>query len=155
VASPDLEDVIIEVMNIFIDQFPSKLAEVDGRKSSPLSPNPPIKFYFGDINNIPQMPAMLFTGHETREDEDENEWRRQIYRLEIEAYYAGQDVQQLSKIVRRYGTAIDEVLRANQSLGGVAQSLSNISQKYWDSMSSKTGLMQAVNVSFDVIVMTN
>lgn len=154
-SNPDLEDVIDACKNIFEDQFPDVLLSVDARKSIPLNPKPPVKTYFGDIQNIPDMPALLFTGHDTEEQEDESNWRRQKYTLEIEAYLTNSDVQTLSRLVRRYGAAIDETLRGNQTLGGISSEITNIKQKYFDTMQRGAGLMQAMVTTFDVILMTN
>jgi len=155
VAYPDLEDVIDGCTTVFQRNFAAALAAVDARKSTPLNPNPPVDWVFGDKANLPQMPAMLITSHATQEESDEYDWRNQIYQLEIEAYYSGDDVQNLSRIMRRYGAAIDDTLRGNQSLGGVAKNVTNIKQQYWDSMSAKTGLFQVVRVTFDVAVITD
>jgi hypothetical protein len=154
-SNPDLEDVIDACKTVFEEQFPDYLMAVDARKSTPLNPKPPVKTYFGDIQNIPDMPALLFTGHDTGEEEDESDWRRQIYTLEIEAYYTHSDVQTLSRLVRRYGAAIDETLRKNQTLGGISSEITNIRQKYFDTMQRGAGLLQAMVTTFDVIVMTN
>lgn len=156
-AQPDLEDVIQACSAVFQSQFAGFLAAVDARKSDPLSPNPPQQWVFGDSGNLPQMPAMLFTGHETTEKQDHFEWRVQIYTLMIEAYYTLDNVQNLSRIVRRYGAAIDDTLRANQALGGLpgVRDLSGIKQQYWDSISAKSGLFQVCRVTFDVQVVTD
>ena len=156
-AYPDLEDVIQACQTVFQSQFAANLAAVDARKSDPLSPLPPTDWIFGDKSNLPQMPAMLFTGHDTQDTQDHYEWREQTYQLMIEAYYNGQDVEQLSRIMRRYGAAIDDTLRQNQRLGNLAgvQNITAIKQQYWDSMSAKTGLFQVVRVTFDVRVYTD
>lgn len=154
-ASPDLEDVIQACVTVFQAQFAASLAAVDARKSDPLSPKAPVDWIFGDKGNLPQMPAMLFTGHGTDENEDEFQWRKQTYQLMIEAYYSGDNVENLSRIMRRYGAAIDDTLRSNQTLGGVVKNLTGIKQEYWDSMSAKTGLFQVVRVTFDVRVYTD
>jgi len=155
VAQPDLEDVIDALMQVFETQFPAALAAVDARKSMPLAPKAPVEWIFGDKGNLPQMPAMIFTGHNTSEQADEFEWRDQTYQLQIEGYYTSDDVSKLSRIMRRYGAAIDDTLRQNQSLGGVVKNLTNITQQYWDTMSGKTGLFQVVRVTFDVTLITD
>ena len=156
-AYPDLEDVIQACMNVFVSSFAANLAAVDARKSDPLLPKAPVDWIFGDKGNLPQMPGMLFTGHDTSENEDEYEWRKQTYTLMIEAYYTGDNVETLSRIMRRYGAAIDDTLRQHQTLGGLpgVQNITGIKQQYWDSMSAKTGLFQVCRVTFDVRVYTD
>lgn len=156
-AQPDLEDVIQGCLATFQAQFPANLAAVDARKTDPLNPNPPQDWIFGDKGNLPQMPAMLFTGHDTVDTQDHYEWREQTYTLMIEAYYTLDNVENLSRIVRRYGAAIDDTLRANQTLGGMpgVKNITGIKQQYWDSMSAKTGLFQVCRVTFDVQVYTD
>ncbi len=156
-AYPDLEDVIQACQTVFQQNFAANLTAVDARKSDPLSPLPPATWIFGDKSNLPQMPAMLFTGHDTQDTQDHYEWREQTYQLMIESYYNGQDVEQLGRIMRRYGAAIDDTLRQNQTLGGLAgvQNITAIKQQYWDSMSAKTGLFQVVRVTFNVRVYTD
>lgn len=61
-AKPDLEDVIDSCMQVFKDQFTANLQAVDARKTTQLNPKPPVDWVFGDKDNLPQMPAMLFTG---------------------------------------------------------------------------------------------
>lgn len=155
-AQPDLEDVIQQVMSIFESQFDAKLAAVDARKSDPLSPSSPVDWVFADIDYEPQYPAMIFTGHTTQETTDEDPtWRDQTYKLMIEAYYTAEDVQKCSRIIRRYGAAIDDTLRANQSVDGFWYGITNIGQAYWDTMTNASGgLFQAVRVTFDVKVIT-
>lgn len=156
-AQPDLEDVIQACMTTFQDSFTLNLTAVDARKADPLSPLPPQEWVFGDKGNLPQMPGMLFTGHDTAENEDHFDWRKQTYTVMIEAYYSGDNVENLSRIMRRYGAAIDDTLRQNQTLGGLAgvKNITAIKQQYWDSMSAKTGLFQVCRVTFDVRVYTD
>ena len=154
-SQPDLEDVIDAVLTLFQAQFPANLVAVDARKSTQLSPKPPVQWVFGDSGNLPQMPAMVITGHATKQVQDEYEWRNQMYTLMVEGYYTLDNVSTLSRIMRRYGAAIDDTLRQNNTLGGIAKNVGNIAQQYWDSMSSKTGLFQAVRVTFDVTVITD
>lgn len=155
--TPDLEDVIDAAKTIFEEQFPSFLAAVEERKTLKLNTPPPAAqaTYFGDTKNIPNMPALLFTGYDTQEQEDQNQWRRQKYELTIEAYLSGSNLQNLSRMMRRYGTAIDETLRNNQELGGKSQTITNIKQKYYDTVQRGAGLLQVCTVTCDVIVMTN
>ncbi|MFB5192654.1 hypothetical protein [Alicyclobacillus fastidiosus] len=154
-AKPDIEDVADQLISVFKDQFPDALSAVDSAKVTPLNPKPPLQWVFGDVQSAPQMPAMLFIGRETQEKDDNYQWRNQTYQFEIEAYVSSSDVQQLNRIVRRYGTAIDNVLRANQTLGGLSRNLTNINQKLYDSMKAPTGLFQVVAVSFNVTVITD
>lgn len=154
-SQPDLDDVIQKTMDIFQAQFPAKLAAVDARKTTPLFPKEPQQWIFGDIIQTPILPCMVFTSHKTGTNEDEFQWRKQTYQLEIEAYATADSVQNLSRIVRRYGAAIDDTLRANQTLGGLAKNITNISQDYWDTMKNETGLFQVVRVTFDVRVLTD
>lgn len=152
---PDLEDVIQACLLVMQSNLPTNLATVDASKPQPLNPLPPAQWIFGDSGNMPQMPAVLVTGHATQEVKDEYNWRWQTYTLMVEAYYSGDNVQNLSRIMRRYGSAIDDTLRQNQTLGGVAKNITNIKEQYWDSMSAKTGLFQVVRVTFDVRVVTD
>lgn len=154
-AKPDIEDVADQLIAVFKDQFADALAQVDSRKSNPLNPKPPVQWIFGDMQSLPQMPAMLFVGRETQEQSDNFQWRNQTYHFEIEAYVSSSDVQQSNRIIRRYGAAIDDVLRANQQLGGLTRNLTNINQRLYDSMKAPTGLFQVVTVSFDVTVITD
>jgi len=144
-------------MTTFQAQFASSLAAVDARKAVQLTPLSPQQWIFGDKGNLPQMPCMLFTGHDTAENEDEFEWRKQTYTLMIEAYYSLDNVETLSRIIRRYGAAIDDTLRSNQTFGGLTgvKNITAIKQQYWDAMSAKTGLFQVVRVTFDVRVYTD
>lgn len=152
---PDLEDVIDAAMAQLQARLPDNLRAVDQRKGNPLNPKPPVEWVFGDKNNLPQMPAVLVTGHETRQETDEYGWRQQTYQIMVEAYYLDSDVQRLSRILRRYGAAIDDTLRQDMTLGGVAKNVANIQQQYWDAMSAKTGLFQVVRVLADVTVITD
>lgn len=155
--APDLEDIIDAAKSIFEDQFLDYLTAVEDRKALKLSTPPPADqgIYFGDTQNIPFFPALLFTGYGTEEQDDQSQWRRQKYGLVIEAYLNDGNLQNLSRMVRRYGTAIDDCLRANQTLNGTAQEITNIRQKYYDTIQRGAGLIQACTVSCDVIVMTN
>lgn len=154
-ANPDLEDVIDAVLSYLQANLPNSLSAVDARKSTQLNPKPPVQWIFGDKGNLPQMPSLLVTGHDTKQKEDEYEWRNQTYSLMIEAYYTDSDVSRLSRIMRRYGAAIDDCLRGDNTLGGIAKAVTNITQQYWDSMSAKTGLFQVVQVTFDVTIITD
>lgn len=155
IAQPDLEAVIDAVKQTFEQKFPDELSAVDSAKSNPLKPKAPVQWFFGDRANMPQMPSMMFTGDQTSPEEDEYQWRREKYSLEIEAYVTSDDVEKLNRIVRRYGEAIDQTLRANERMGGVVQEVININQHYWNTVKSHNGLFQAVNVSFDAIVFVN
>lgn len=154
---PDVEDVIDQVIAIFEAQFPANLAAVDARKSSPMNPIEPQEYIFADTKVTPLMPCLLFSGDATTEDEDNPGWRRQTYKLFVEAYYEAESVEVVSRIVRRYGAAIDDTLRSNTVLSGYWIALDNITQTYWDTMEAQAsgGLFQAVKVSFDVLVITN
>lgn len=155
-AIPDVEDVIEACKKLFEQGFPTVLAAVDARKEKTLGVSPPVQYYFGDTKNTPNLPAMLFTGSGTFSEEEEYGWRKQIYSLEIEAYLAGFELEDLSRMTRRYGAAIDEMLRTNQTLGGVSREVLNIRQKYFDTMQGGNGrLLQAIAVTFDVIVFTD
>lgn len=155
VANPDLEDVIDAVSTYLQANLAANLTAVDARKSTKLNPKPPAQWIFGDKGNLPQMPSVLVTGHDTKQKQDEYGWRNQTYSLMVEAYYTDSDVSRLSRIMRRYGAAIDDTLRQDNTLGGIAKTVTNISQRYWDSMSAKTGLFQVVQVTFDVTVITD
>lgn len=153
---PDVEDVIQHVIDILQEQFPSNLAAVDARKANPLNPEPPVDWIFGDKENLPNMPCIVVTGHETTVLEDEHGWRRQQYKIQVDAYYQADDVENVSRIVRRYGAALDDTLTSNSSAPGYWSDIANISQQYWDTMSSKNGgLFQGVTVIFDAIVATD
>lgn len=154
-AKPDLEDIIDAATAQLQANLTANLAAVDARKTTQLNPKPPVQWVFGDQGNLPQMPCVLVTGHTTKQTKDEYEWRVQEYQLMVEAYYQDSDVQQLSRIMRRYGAAIDDTLRQDNTLGGIAKNVSNVSQEYWDSMSAKTGLFQACRVTFNVMVITD
>lgn len=154
-AQPDIEDVIDGVTSYLQANLASCLAVVDARKTTQLNPKPPIQWIFGDKGNIPQMPSLLVTGHDAKTTKDEYGFRQQTYPLMIEAYYTDSDVSRLSRIMRRYGAAIDDCLRADNTLGGIAKDIANIQQQYWDSISAKTGLFQVVQVAFDVTVITD
>lgn len=155
--TPDLEDVIDAAKTIFEEQFPSFLAEVEARKALQLNTPPPAAqaTYFGDTKNIPNMPALLFTGYDTEEQDDQHEWRQQKYGIQVEGYLTDGNLQNLSRMMRRYGAAIDETLRNNQDLGGISQTITNIKQKYYDTVQRGAGLIQVCTVTCDVIVMTN
>lgn len=154
-AKPDVEDVIDTLVSIFQNEFATNLALVDARKTEQLNPAPPRSYIFGDTQQTPQLPAMLFTSHQTQDIRDEYEWRNQQYTMTIEGYYAHTDLQTLSRIVRRYGAAIDDTLRQNNTLGGVVKNVTNIQQKYWETMKGQSGLFQAVAVDFVVSLITD
>lgn len=154
-ASPDLEDIVDKVIQVFQNQFPEALQTVDQAKTTPYSPRSPLDYIFGDVVQTPQMPSIVFVGRQTKEQSDNPGWRNQTYTIEIEAYYTEMDVRKLNRIIRRYGDAIDTVLRANQTLGGISRNLTNISQNYYNTMKGPSALFQAVNVTFDVTVITN
>ncbi|WDL96407.1 hypothetical protein [Alicyclobacillus sp. ALC3] len=155
-AYPDLEDVINAAVAQLQSNVAGNLAIVDARKTEPLNPKPPVQWVFGDKVNLPQMPCVLVTGHDTTENEDHFEWRKQTYQLMVEVYYQDSDVERLSRILRRYGAAIDDTLRQDQTLGlSQVRNITGIKQQYWDTMSSKTGLFQVVRVIFNVRVYTD
>lgn len=155
--TPDLEDVIQGALDLFKASFNQTLEAVDNSKSKVLGLKPPAVYIFGDTNQTPILPCMVFTGHSTREDTDDDRgWRKQTYPLEIEAYVTGDSVENISRAVRRWGAAIDTFLRNNPTLGGLAgvRNVTNITQNYWDTMSSKSVLFQVCKVTFDVQLIT-
>lgn len=154
-GKPDLEDVIDALSSALQEQFPSALQAVDARKQTPLNPQLPRQYIFGDYQQMPQLPAMLVTGHQTVYRKDEIGWRDQQYDIIIEAYYAHSDLQKLSRIVRRYGAAIDDTLRDNNTLGGLVKNITNIQQRYWETMKGQPGLYQVVIVECEVHLITD
>lgn len=152
----DVETVTDDLMAIFRAELPAKLQEIDEASTNPLSPNAPVSWVFGTKDNLPQLPAILFAGHQTKTDKDEFDWREQTYSFAIEVYYFNQNLETCSRIMRRYGEAIDQVLRKNAHYDGHWEQILNASQQYWDMLKSKNGgLMQAVQVTFDVVLFTN
>lgn len=154
-AQPDVEDVIDALSSILKAQLPASLQSVDTRKATQLNPTPPRQFIFGDYQALPQLPAVLVTSDQTSERVDEYQWRDQSYAVTIEAYYAHTDLQTLSRIVRRYGAAIDDTLRQNNTLGGLVKNITNISQRYSQTMKGQPGLFQAVIVECQVRLITD
>lgn len=156
-ASPDVEDILQAVINVFEANFPAALAAVDAAKATQLNPFPPENYIFGDEVNMPTMPALLFTADKTAPQQEEYGWRRQAYDLQIEAYYTDQDIQTLERIIMRYGAAIDNVLRANMTLGMPAnvRAIVNIAQAYSQPAATNGSLMQGVAVTFTVVLNTN
>jgi hypothetical protein len=156
-AYPDVEDVLEAVRQTFIAQFPDALAAVDARKSTPLNPYPPEGYHFGERQNEPMMPTMLFLAENTNTEQDEYGWRRQAYSLAIEAYYTDQDIENLERIIQRYAAAIDDVLRNNQQLGipDYVRSIMRVRQLYTAIRNTQANLMQGVRVEFDVILNTD
>lgn len=158
-ADIDVEDVGDKILAILQAQLPANLAAVDARKATQLDPDPPQDWIFGDVDQTPMLPAVVVTCHQTQEDLDEPGWRRQTYKVEIEVYYSAEDVEKCSRIIRRYGTAIDDTFKTssgNNLVPDYWQSISNITQAFWDTMAIKDGgLFQVVRVSFDVAVHTD
>jgi len=154
---PDVEDITEAVRQAFINQFPDYLAKVDARKATPLSPLVPEEYRFGETDNEPNMPALLFLSDDASEQQDEYEWRREAYHLAIEAYYTDQDITNLQRIMRRYAAAIDDTLRANQRLDGLSQTITKLEPHFTGTGTSKKtgGLLQGVRVDFDVILITD
>lgn len=135
--------------------LPTNLQAVDQRKTTQLNPVPPRQWLFGDYQAVPQLPAVLVTGDQTSTRKDEYGWRDQQYIITIEAYYAHTDVQTLSRILRRYGAAIDDTLRQNNTLGGLVKNIANITQRYSQTMKGQPGLFQAVAVECQVHLITD
>lgn len=154
-AQPDVEDVIDALSSALQAQLSTALQAVDARKSTQLNPMPPRQFIFGDYQALPQLPAVLVTSDQTSQRKDEYEWRDQQYTVTIEAYYAHSDLQTLSRIVRRYGAAIDDTLRQNNTLGGLVKNITEISQRYSQTMKGQPGLFQAVTVECQVHLITD
>lgn len=155
-ASPDVEDITDALMTVFQSQFAAELQNVDQAKATPLNPKPPVAWLFGETPTLPQMPVMIFEGLNAKQKEDHYEWRNQTYHFGIEAYVTADDVQKLNRIIRRYGTAIDNLLRANQNVGG-AKNLTNIELNFSGLLTNKntSGLFRAVSVTFDATVITD
>lgn len=152
----DVETVTDDLMALFKAELPGKLQELDAASIKPLNPKSPISWIFGTKDNLPLLPAILFAGHQTKVLQDEEDWRRQSFSFMIEVYYSHQNLEDCSRIMRRYGEAIDQVLRENVHYDGHWEQIMNESQQYWDMLKNpKGGLMQAVQVTFDVIVFTN
>lgn len=141
--------------DLFMNKYNDVLTAVDGRKSITMQTTPIANWYFGDIQNIPFMPALLFTGYSTQEQDDQGGWRRQKFELTIECWANGNRVEDVARSMRRYASAIDDCLRQNQDLGGIAQEITNIRQTFYDTVAKGAGLMQLCTVTCDVIAMTN
>jgi hypothetical protein len=154
-AQPDVEDVIVAVTSILEANLPANLQAVDASKATQLNPAPPRQWIFGDFSTVPQLPCVLVTSDQTSTRKDEYGWRDQQYVVTIEAYYAHTDLQTLSRILRRYGAAVDDTLRQNNTLGGLVKNIANITQHYSQTMKGQPGLYQAVTVECQVHLITD
>lgn len=160
-AYPDLEDAVEAVRLFFMDNFQGKLQEIDESKANPLYPSVPDSqaYYFGDMPVMSLYPCLVFVGDSSKVVKEEYGYREQLYSCFIEGYLAADDVQKTSRMMRRYGAAIDELLEKNFTVAGACKNqiknVTNISQRYWATLKRQTGLFQAVRVSFDLRVITD
>jgi hypothetical protein len=160
-AHPDVEDALEAVRQFFLANFPTALQAVDSAKTNPLNPQAPDPqaYYFGDMPNIPLYPCLVFASDNTKVEVEEHGYREQLYNCFIEGYASADDVQNLSRVIRRYGAAIDNLLNNNPTIGGACNGLiknvHNVEQKYWATLKQQGGLYQAVRVTFDLRVITD
>lgn len=155
--TPDLEDVMQAVVSLMQSQLPDVLAAVDAGKPTPLQPTPPAAWLFSEVLNMPVLPALLVDGTDTKTVVDEYGYRQQTYTIVAEAYYLAADVQDANRIMRRYGAAIDAVLRNNQTLSVPnVKAVTDIAQTYHGTQKAQSGLLfQAVTVTCAVTVITD
>ncbi|WP_436664232.1 hypothetical protein ACOALA_04095 [Alicyclobacillus acidoterrestris] len=156
--TPDIEDLIDKMTDVLQTNLESALAAVAARKSTPIDVQLPYEWIFGDKDSLPQMPCVIVTADTARPTKDENGYRIQNVPMQVEVYYEGDDVQTLNRIVRRYGAALDDILRANNRVPGFWQNISDIEPQYSKTLTPKNnsgGLFQAAIVQFTCEVVTN
>lgn len=159
-ATPDIETVAQAALALLQTQLPEALAAVDAAQPTPLNPAPPATWLFGGSMTQPQMPAVLVAPATVKTVQDELGYRIQTYTLSLEAYVSSGpngDVQQLTRIITRYAAAIDNVLRAANTLNGTpgVRSLTQIDQQFDSGPIKGSGLYQSVQCTVDVLVVTD
>lgn len=152
---PDMEDVLDQLIAIFQNQFPNALASLDASKVKPLQPKPPTEYAFGE--KLPVLPSMQFYSNSSNPQDDQDGWRNQLVACAIEAYYSSDSTENTSRIIRRYGAAIDATLRKNNRLNGFWQNVTNIQQEYTGQMQTKNmpSPFQVVQVRFELRLITD
>lgn len=155
--TPDVEDITQAALSLLQAELPGTLATIDAGKAQPLQPDAPQTWVFGAMQNLAAMPAVLVVGTETKTVRDAIDWREQTVNLGVEVYYQGADVEAVNRILRRYGAAIDAVLRAHNTLEREhVQNVGAITQNYAGLAKTEDGtLFQSLLVTADITVMTD